>query len=158
MIPHDSLIDSRVRKIRECFFLTESWDGISISTDNNRLVAALREFAECDWDAGRDVKLEEQQNGTEIQRVMLHVALERVRQNGLREQGKFAYTCADAGLSNAERFMVLAEEFGEVGHELNEGLGEGRSVSLERLRTELVQVAAVCVAWCEAIDGGRVER
>jgi hypothetical protein len=86
------------------------------------------------------------------------VVIERIRQEALKREGKFAYTCADAGLSNAERFMVLAEEFGEVGHELNEGIGEGRSVSLERLRTELVQVAAVCMAWCEAIDGGRAER
>jgi len=93
-----------------------------------------------------------------MDRVLVRVERERQRQEALRVAGKFAFTCADAGMTNAERFMVLAEEFGEVAHELNEGIGDGRSVSLERLRTELVQVAAVCVAWCEAIDGGRAER
>ena len=80
---------------------------------------------------------------------------ERWRQEALKKQGKFAFSCADAGMLNAERFLVLAEEFGEVGHELNEGIGADRSVDLVKLRAELIQVAAVCVAWCEAIDGGR---
>jgi len=80
---------------------------------------------------------------------------ERSRQERLKADGKFAHSCADAGISNAERFLVLAEEFGEVGHELNEAIGEGRILNMTKLRTELVQVAAVCVAWCEAIDAGR---
>lgn len=83
------------------------------------------------------------------------VKRERERQEKLRRQGKFAHTCAGPGMSNAERFLVLAEEFGEVGHELNEGIGDGRIVNMTKLRTELVQLAAVCVAWCEAIDAGK---
>jgi NTP pyrophosphatase (non-canonical NTP hydrolase) len=46
--------------------------------------------------------------------------------------------------------VVLAEEFGEVARELCEGWGA--IVSLERLRAEIVQVAAVAVSWIEALD------
>jgi hypothetical protein len=88
--------------------------------------------------------------------VLEHVRLERERQEYLRESGKFAFTCADVGMSNSERFLVLAEEFGEVGHELNEAIGPGRELDSGKLRDELVQIAAVCVAWCEAIDGKRI--
>lgn len=90
-----------------------------------------------------------------LEEALSAIRKERARQEQLKAQGKFANTCADAGISNAERFMVLAEEFGEVGHELNEAIGEGRILNMTKLRTELVQVAAVCVAWCEAIDTGR---
>lgn len=83
------------------------------------------------------------------------IIAERGRQESLKHSGKFVYTCADAYMSNYERFTVLAEEFGEVGHELNEAIGDGRVIDLKKLREELVQVAAVCVSWCEAIDGGR---
>ena len=94
----------------------------------------------------------------EQESVLAAIRLERTRQEYLKGQGKFSHTCADPQMSNAERFLVLAEEFGEVGHELNEGIGEGRSVNVVKLRNELVQVAAVCVAWCEAIDAGMVNR
>jgi NTP pyrophosphatase (non-canonical NTP hydrolase) len=83
--------------------------------------------------------------------VLKHVKRERDRQEELKRKGKFAFTCADPEMSNPERFLVLAEEFGEVGHELNEAIG-GRALDVAKLRTELVQVAAVCVAWCEALD------
>lgn len=75
---------------------------------------------------------------------------ERQRQDTLKQQGKFRYTCADSPLSHAERLAVLAEEFGEVAHEVNEGIN--RPIDNKLLRTELIQVAAVCVAWIEAID------
>jgi len=94
-------------------------------------------------------------NETAIDTVQQDIFTERVRQEMLKQRGKFAFTCADAGISNGDRYSVLGEEFGEVGKELNEGIGADRSVDLVKLRAELIQVAAVCVAWCEAIDGGR---
>lgn len=51
--------------------------------------------------------------------------------------------------SNYVRLRVLAEEFGEVAEAMGrpeDGNGKGD------LRTELVQTAAVCVAWLEAMD------
>lgn len=82
------------------------------------------------------------------------VLRELVRQQRLKQEGKFAKTCAD-DMTNLERFSVLAEKFGEVGHELNEGIGEGRKVDTDRLRRELVQVAAVCVAWMQGLEGDK---
>lgn len=45
--------------------------------------------------------------------------------------------------------MILGEEFGEV---CNATFGDG----VGDLREELVQVAAVAVAWIEAIDNGYI--
>jgi hypothetical protein len=46
---------------------------------------------------------------------------------------------------------VLAREFCEAGNEANECF-KGRRVHADKLRAELIDVAAVCVAWVEAID------
>lgn len=46
---------------------------------------------------------------------------------------------------------VLAREFCEAGNEANEHF-KGRARSTDKLRAELVDVAAVAVAWIEAID------
>lgn len=82
---------------------------------------------------------------------------ERQRQERLKASGKFVYSCADGGISDTERFTVLTEEVGEVAHELNERVGRGSRreeyfASKARLRAELIQVAAVAVAWVEALD------
>lgn len=58
-------------------------------------------------------------------------------------------------------YMVLGEEFGEVGRALLEGgfqektgaeRGKLTQGQLDHLREELIQCAAVCVAWVEGID------
>lgn len=49
-----------------------------------------------------------------------------------------------------ERWLaILAEEVGEAAKDVIEGATHGK------LRAELIQVAAVAVAWAEAIDGGQ---
>lgn len=97
---------------------------------------------------------------------------ERFRQEALRRSGKFLWTCCDITRSNEEKLAVLAEEFGEISKEVVEGIIKAGKLALtfprsdagqlastlaaevdELLRKELVQVAAVCVAWIEAIDG-----
>ena len=104
--------------------------------------------------------------------VLQRVSDERDRQEDLKANGKFKYTCADAAMSNAERNLVLNEEVGEVARailELNE-LTKERETSdagnqelqhilalenqhgLKHLKEELQQVAAVCVAWLEALE------
>lgn len=45
----------------------------------------------------------------------------------------------------ADWYTVLGEEFGEVGHAINEG-------DVLNYREELIQTAAVCVAMVESID------
>lgn len=85
--------------------------------------------------------------------VLNDVIKERERQERLRAEGKFFMTCADA-MPLAEKLAVLSEETGEVAHEVCDALARGGSepVSKLRLYTELVQVAAVAVAWAESLD------
>lgn len=49
-------------------------------------------------------------------------------------------------LTDAEFLCVLTEEVGEVAAAIND------SLPVDDVRRELVQVAAVCVKWLEAID------
>lgn len=79
------------------------------------------------------------------------VASERGRQERLAAEGKHAYSCADPRMTDAEVLTVLAEEVGEAAHEVNEGIGEGRSVDKHRLMKELIQIAAVSVGWAERV-------
>jgi NTP pyrophosphatase (non-canonical NTP hydrolase) len=78
-----------------------------------------------------------------VWRALEDVCDERQRQEQLKKEGKFLYTCADAEMTDGERLAVLVEEVGEVARAMNDGKG---------LREELIQVAAVAVAWVEAID------
>jgi NTP pyrophosphatase (non-canonical NTP hydrolase) len=91
---------------------------------------------------------------------------ERARQEKLKSDGKFLWTCADKSVTHHEKLAVLAEEFGEVAREVVDyNIGVEKYIVeklefpphrklyfLKRIREELIQVAAVCVAWCEAID------
>lgn len=76
--------------------------------------------------------------------VLRDVAVERFQQEIAKANGKFSKTCADP-MSNYERLTVLGEEFGEVARAILEG-------DPENLRTVLIQVAAVSVAWVEGLD------
>ena len=84
---------------------------------------------------------------------MRDITQERYRQEQLKEEGKFDFTTADLELSHEERYTILGEEFGEIGHEINESFGRLRKpLNIAKLRTELVQLAAVAIGWIEAID------
>jgi hypothetical protein len=96
--------------------------------------------------------------------VMLEVIRERFRQEDLKVEGKFRWTCADVRdpngvvICNPDRLTVLAEEFGEVSHVVCDEMTHGSLPDDEdKLRTELIQVAAVAVAWVEAIDKRKEE-
>jgi hypothetical protein len=98
---------------------------------------------------------------------------ELLRQQKLKMEGKFSWTCADEAPAS-EKLAVLAEEFGEVSKEVMEDIiasiqekkaikSDERSYDMlfaiemaqqgreDRLYKELIQVAAVAVAWCEAL-------
>lgn len=82
--------------------------------------------------------------------IFIDIRNERTRQEVLKAQGKFPRTCADTfGGTNGERLAVVAEEFGEVARHVAE---EYATIERAGLREELVQLAACCVGWCEAID------
>lgn len=101
-----------------------------------------------------------------MEEVLRDVGLERVRQEDLRRSGKFLWTCATATVPLDRKLSVLSEEVGEVAKEVVDfGIARDKynkekmpfprhreSALLLRIRKELVQVAAVCVAWIEAID------
>jgi len=91
------------------------------------------------------------------------VSLERNRQEKLKRAGKFNWSCADssttisdfssvAAIGHAGRLAVLAEEFGEVARHVAETLISSSRYDQRELKKELIQVAAVAVAWIEAID------
>lgn len=78
--------------------------------------------------------------------------LQRCRQ--LQRSGKFSKTIMQMS-SDFEQLSVLVEEVGEVAHEVNESIGKAHDYDREqRLRTELIQVAAMAVGWVLRIDNG----
>ncbi len=77
--------------------------------------------------------------------ILYKIDAERVRQEELRLAGKFRFTCADPTESNSIKLPVLMEEVGEVAKAINER-------DKAELKKELIQTAAVCVAWLEALE------
>jgi hypothetical protein len=89
-----------------------------------------------------------------IGEILIYVKHERERQEQLKNAGKFSYTCADTEMMPGYKLSVLAEEFGEVASIVNQQMGGDttkRCPSNDELRNELVQVAAVAVAWAESL-------
>ena len=100
--------------------------------------------------------------------VLLAVLSERRRQDALVLQGKFAWNCGDAKVPWAEKLAVLMEEVGEAANEVVEWIISRDKYAADpqlkampphreryfrdRLRTELIQVAAVCVAFAESLS------
>ena len=100
-----------------------------------------------------------------LSKAMGAVVAERSRQEKLKAEGRFAVSCADRGegeLSHAERLTVRVEEVGEVAREV---LAYAARVpapldvteTIEALRGEVVQVAAVALAWIQALDAELAE-
>lgn len=89
--------------------------------------------------------------------VLTAIRRERQRQEQLKASGRFALTCADAGMTDEQCLAVLVEEVGEVSHEIKKIIGVdlgrfNREQYRNRLREELVQVAAVAVGWIERLE------
>lgn len=81
---------------------------------------------------------------------------ERERQEKLKADGRFEFTCADLGATDQARAIILVEEIGEVCRVIlnleKQTHDEPKKGTLAQLRSELVQVAAVTVAWIEGLD------
>lgn len=77
--------------------------------------------------------------------ILASIEFERARQTTLLEKGLIPEDIADVIVGDETKLSVLMEEVGEVAREINEG------PNLDRLKKELIQVAAVAVAWAESI-------
>ena len=109
--------------------------------------------------------------GRKLYDFLMAVSVERGRQETLKAQGKFKWSCADTSpdimyhvshtnidrisertFADAGRLAVLAEEFGEVSRHIVEALIDSSRYNVHELRKELIQVAAVCAAWFESTE------
>lgn len=147
--PHDDSCECHIGICGDC--------GCTNEMPKRSISAVLRRavLAEDDWQAGvqRDLQI-------------LHdIAEERVHQERIgamkRAAGIDWRSCADPDMAGGDpmRYLVLGEEVGEVARALLERgfvpkhlVGEIDAIGDPDLRAELIQVAAVAVAWVEAID------
>lgn len=83
------------------------------------------------------------------------IAAERTRQeDAARRHARVGWcSLADPRTATEYRLAVVGEEHGEVCRELNE-IRVGNVSGVTNLRHELIQLAAVAVAWVEGIDAG----
>lgn len=80
--------------------------------------------------------------------IVSDVLREHQRQERLKASGKLPYTCADEECSDELCSVILGEEFGDVCRAVEDN-------NPRNLREELIQVAAVAVAWIEKLDKQR---
>lgn len=88
-------------------------------------------------------------------RILEEVRDERERQEQLKANGRFRYTCADTGLATSQKLAILVEEVGEAARAILEMQNLANDLHHSEpamaLRKELIQVAAVAVAWAESL-------
>jgi len=82
---------------------------------------------------------------------------ERDRQQVLLFNGVINLNCASVVASPERKLRVLAEEVGEVAEAVDFMERQNSIRNRHHLMVELVQVAAVCVAWLEAIENQKQE-
>jgi hypothetical protein len=96
------------------------------------------------------------QNPSRLASILQEIKHERDRQEQLLRAGRFSYTCANPDIPVGGKLCVLAEEFGEVSKLAcklyDPQPGDNESALELEMRKELIQLAAVAVAWIEAID------
>ena len=75
-----------------------------------------------------------------------------VRDERVRAHAKHGATSMEGlPIGDMTRLAILVEEVGEVSKEFNEARHDDRPVDEARLRKELIQVAAMAVAWADVI-------
>jgi len=91
--------------------------------------------------------------GVNTTTVLIDISTERDRQDRLQKAGKFPYTLAttDPLVTPEWKFAVLSEEVGEVAKHITEQLISKDRYDPSKLRKELIEVAACCVAWAESL-------
>ena len=93
--------------------------------------------------------------------LLLAIVDERRRQEALKREGRFTHSCADEDMPDHEALAVLIEEVGEAARAMLEsgrGISRANDAHGASLRQELIQVAAVALAWLEKLESeGRDE-
>jgi hypothetical protein len=84
--------------------------------------------------------------------VFERIAQERVRQQELLRSGKITFSCSSPIVDDNRKLRVLTEEVGEVAEAIDALENKNDRKRFDHLREELVQVAAVAVAWLEAME------
>lgn len=82
--------------------------------------------------------------------IWLDILVERARQEELKKEGRFPFTCAD-DIPVTEKFAILMEEIGEVARAVVEEADLCNDKHDEDLRKELVQCATVILGWLESL-------
>jgi len=80
------------------------------------------------------------------------------RQEELKAEGRFKYTCRDPEMSDTERLAVLVEEVGEAARAVLEMRDLANDKHMANLEKELIQVAAVAVSWVEGMGRTRATK
>lgn len=93
--------------------------------------------------------------------LLREISEERGRQDVLKAEGRFEYTLADnPGLDDMEKLYCILEELAEAGKAIMRSRGLVTDGDGHALRKEIVQVAALALAWLEALpredDGNTV--
>lgn len=83
--------------------------------------------------------------------ILQRLWLERLRQRQLLREGKILFDCASPIADDNRKLRALVEEVGEVAQELDRCEAMPTNARND-LRNELVQTAAVCIAWLEALE------
>jgi hypothetical protein len=84
------------------------------------------------------------------------ITAERERQNALFAEGQIGFNCSSRIVDPARKLRVLTEEIGEVAQAIDllenpKPFSRVKAVQVN-FREELVQVAAVAVAWLESME------
>lgn len=97
--------------------------------------------------ATANVKVDVDLSALHRAKALVDVSAERDRQEVLWPGS----SCASLDMSPGQKLAILTEEVGEVAKEMNDACNEGRAIDAQAMRTELIQVAAVTVAWAESL-------
>jgi hypothetical protein len=91
-------------------------------------------------------------------RAIRAIRAERERQERLAAEGEIPFTCAHSVrpedgelIRSSDRLAVLVEEVGEVSTAI-QGLWTGEPDAAKEMRKEIIQVAAVALAWLEGLE------
>ena len=91
--------------------------------------------------------------GLAFEEILADVAQERLRQRRLFEDHKLNFRVDSRYVSPSRKLRVLVEEIGEVAEAIDEIEAHPKSpIRRQHLIKELVQVAAVTVAWLESLE------
>jgi NTP pyrophosphatase (non-canonical NTP hydrolase) len=86
-----------------------------------------------------------------VKNPIAEIAAERDRQNELFRTGKIQFSCSSETVDLLRKLRVLVEEVGEVAEAVDR-VERRVANSRQHLISELIQVAAVAVAWLESLE------